>query len=188
MSALSFWKAVVSDQSNFLENVIGLLEEHGIRYCVIGGVAVNAYAEPLVTLALDVVVATDQLPAVRALMEREFRVREFPYSLSVYDPGSKLQVQFQLRPEVADFLDRAAYRDVMGLRLRVAAPRDLLKAKVDAALEPTRRPSKRGKDRLDLARLIQRFPDLRSDLPAELLAQVEEAVDPEGFDLPPDDG
>ena len=59
MSALAFWKAVVADRSNFLERIIALLEDNGIRYCVIGGVAVNAYAEPVLTLDLDVVVATD---------------------------------------------------------------------------------------------------------------------------------
>lgn len=46
MSALAFWKAVVQDESNFLERVIGLLDDGGFRYCVIGGVGVNAYVEP----------------------------------------------------------------------------------------------------------------------------------------------
>ena len=48
MQALAFWKAVAMDQSNFLESLIALLAEHKIRYCVIGGQGVNAYAEPLV--------------------------------------------------------------------------------------------------------------------------------------------
>jgi hypothetical protein len=32
MQALAFWKAVAMDQSNFLEDLIALLEEHRIRY------------------------------------------------------------------------------------------------------------------------------------------------------------
>ncbi|MFN0146581.1 MAG: hypothetical protein ACKVT1_08730 [Dehalococcoidia bacterium] len=47
MGELAFWKAVVADTSNFLERVIQLLEENGVRYCVIGGVAVNAYVTPV---------------------------------------------------------------------------------------------------------------------------------------------
>lgn len=49
MSALAFWKAVVQDESNFLERVTSLLRDGGFRYCVIGGVGVNAYAEAVLT-------------------------------------------------------------------------------------------------------------------------------------------
>lgn len=61
MQALTFWKTVAMDHSNLLENLIELFKEHGIRFCVIGGQAVNAYAEPLVSLDLDLVVAVDQI-------------------------------------------------------------------------------------------------------------------------------
>ncbi len=42
MQELAFWKAVVVDESNFLEAVVGLLADNNIRYCVIGGQGVNA--------------------------------------------------------------------------------------------------------------------------------------------------
>lgn len=170
MSALAFWKAVVEDRSNFLEGMIALLEDNGISYCVIGGVAVNAYAEPMVTQDLDVIVATGDLGRVRLLAEERFRVREFPYSLNVYDPDSKLQVQFQLRPELAAYVVRATVREVMGLRLPVASPEDLLQAKAEAAMEPTRRGSKRIKDFADIRRLVEAFPHLRTGVP-ESIAQ-----------------
>ena len=64
MQALEFWKAVTVDKANLLEQLIALLNAHGIRYCVIGGVAVNAYAEPLITLDLDLVIAIRGLSAV----------------------------------------------------------------------------------------------------------------------------
>ena len=83
MKALEFYQTVVRDSSNFLHRLIGLLEEHGIRYCVIGGQAVNAYVEPLVTLDLDIVIAVDQLAFARSLFESEFHVREFPHSLNL---------------------------------------------------------------------------------------------------------
>jgi hypothetical protein len=168
MGALAFWKAVVSDRSNFLERIIAMLEENGIRYCVIGGVGVNAYAEPIVTLDLDVVVAADQLDRVRELAAAAFKTREFPHSFIVYDPDSKLQVQIQLRPELGSLVDRARVQDVMDLRLPVAAPDDLLRAKIEAAIEPTRRPSKRQKDLADIARLVEAFPELRDLVPPEV--------------------
>ena len=39
--------------SDLLERTLQILEEAGARYCVIGGQAVNAYAEPVVSLDLD---------------------------------------------------------------------------------------------------------------------------------------
>jgi hypothetical protein len=53
MQAYTFWKIIAMDHANLLERLIALFDEHGIRYCVIGGQAVNAYAEPLVSLDLD---------------------------------------------------------------------------------------------------------------------------------------
>jgi hypothetical protein len=65
MKALSFWKAVTMDKANLLDEVQALLEEHSIRFCVIGGQAVDAYVEPLVSLDLDLVVAVDQVDRIR---------------------------------------------------------------------------------------------------------------------------
>lgn len=159
----------MANHSNFLERVIGLLEENGVRYCVIGGVGVSAYAEPIVTQDLDIVIAAEDLERARGLLEAGFRVKEVEHSLDVYDPGSKLQVQVQRGAELFPLVDRASLLDVLGMRLPIASPAGLLQAKAAAALEPARRPSKRGKDLLDIARLIGAFPGLRSRLPAELL-------------------
>jgi hypothetical protein len=37
------------------------LSTSNVDYCVIGGLAVNAYAEPVVSLDLDIVVAADNI-------------------------------------------------------------------------------------------------------------------------------
>jgi hypothetical protein len=68
------------------------VEEHRIRYCLIGGQAVNASAEPLVSLDLDSLVAVDQLPSVEELFEVRFQVERFAHSLNVSAPGSNLRV------------------------------------------------------------------------------------------------
>jgi hypothetical protein len=64
MRALEFWKTITMDQTNFLERLITLLDQRGIQYCVVGGQAVNAYVEPLVSLDLDLVVAVEQIEEV----------------------------------------------------------------------------------------------------------------------------
>ncbi len=162
----------MSDHSNFLERVIGLLEKNEVRYCVIGGVGVSAYAEPIVTQDLDIVIAAEDLERARVLLEGEFRVKEFEHSLNVYDPGSKLQVQVQRGEEFAGYPARATVREVMDLRLPIADPQDLLTSKIAAAREPTRRASKHLKDLADIARLVESFPDLRAGLPADIEALI----------------
>ncbi len=179
MGALAFWKAVVQDESNFLERVTGLLREGGFRYCVIGGVGVNAYAAPVLTEDLDIILAVDQLAEARALLERQFKVAEFEYTLKVYDPGSQLQVQIQKDPRLTEMIARAEMHTVLDLELPVAAPADLIRLKIAAAIEPSRRPSKRGKDILDIGRLVARFRGLRREVPPELAASVEAVTDPE---------
>jgi len=65
MQALAYWKAVTADRAGFLDRAVGLLSESGARYCVIGGQAVNAYVEPVVSL--DIAVATEDLGSTEAL-------------------------------------------------------------------------------------------------------------------------
>ncbi len=172
MRAQTFWKTVVDDRVGFLDRVIGLLADHGIRYCLVGGQAVNAYAEPVVSLDLDIAVATDQLRQVERLMREAFVVEEFPHSLNVSQPGSDLRIQIQTDPRYASFVDRATVREVLGMRLPVAALDDLLRGKLWAATDPTRRPSKRQKDLADIARLLEAHPALRDQVPAEILSKL----------------
>ena len=156
-----------------IEDLLELFEEAGIRYCVIGGQAVNYYAEPLVSLDLDLVVATDQLEAAEALLAQRFTVRRFPHSLNVTPVESDLRIQVQTDPRYADFVDRAERGDVLGIEMSVASARDVLQGKVWAAQDPSRRPSKRRKDLLDIERLIETHPALRELAPPEILQQIE---------------
>jgi len=172
MQALAFWKAVAMDESNFLEGLIGLLAEHKIRYCVIGGQGVNAYVEPLVSLDLDLVVAVDQIQEVEQLLASRFHLERFPHSLNISEQGSKLRVQIQTDPRYFDFPSRSAEQEVLGLCLPVASIEDVLNGKIWAVQDPERRASKRRKDLLDIERLIEAHPRLRSRVPAETLAQL----------------
>jgi len=170
--AQAFWKSVVKDRADFLDRLLALLTDHAIRYCVVGGQAVNAYAEPVVSLDLDVAIAVDQLAQVETLLGQAFTVERFPHSLNVSAPGSALRVQIQIDPEYAAFVDRATVREVLGLRLPVACLEDVLQGKLWAVTDATRRPSKRQKDLADIARLLESSPTLRDRVPAEVLARL----------------
>lgn len=172
MQALAFWKAVTVDLSNLLERFFELLRAHNVRFCLIGGQAVNAYVEPVVSLDLDVVVAADQLPDVEALLATAFNVERLPHSLNVSVPASGVRVQVQLDPRYAAFVDRATPHDVLGLTLPVAAVDDVLRGKVWAVQDSTRRGSKRQKDLADIARLVEDYPELRSTVPSDVLARL----------------
>jgi hypothetical protein len=67
-------------------------------------------------------------------------------------------------------VERAERRDVLGLTLPVARVEDVLQGKIWAVQDRMRRPSKRQKDLADIARLLESYPDLRNDVPREVLA------------------
>lgn len=160
------------DKSNLLERFIGLLEEHGVRYCVIGGQAVNAYVEPLVSLDLEVVIATDQLETAKRLLAEAFKVETYPHSLNVSAAGSSLRIQVQTDPRYAAYVERAQVREVLGMPLPVARLEDVLQGKVWAAQDLECRASKRKKDLLDIERILERYPELRGQVPQEVLGSL----------------
>lgn len=172
MQALEYWKTVTTDKAGFLDSVIALLGRSGLRYCVIGGQAVNAFVEPVVSLDLDLAVATADLASAEELLRRHFRVERFPHSINVSMVGSDLRVQLQTDPRYGSFVDGAAQREVLGLRLPVARVEDVLQGKVWAAQDSTRRASKRQKDLADIARLIEAHPELERRVPPDVLSRL----------------
>jgi hypothetical protein len=168
MHAIEFWQTVVRDRADLLGKILSLFAEHKIEYCVIGGQAVNAYAEPVVSLDLDIVVATDQIQAVESLLRKDFRVETFEHSLNISMYGSDLRVRIQTDPRYSTFPSRATTHEVLGVRLPVASLEDLLQGKVWAILDTTRRPSKRQKDLADVSRLLEAHAELREMLPQEV--------------------
>lgn len=172
MRADTFWRVVTIDDSNLLDRLIEFLEALNIRYCVVGGQAVNAYVDPLVSLDLDLVVAADQIELLEQVLPESFRVERFPHSVNVSSPGSDLRVQFQTDPRYPPFVARSSDRPVLGRLLPVATLRDVLAGKVWAAMDPARRASKRQKDLADIARIIESFPELRAQVPDELLDRL----------------
>ena len=169
MRAAEFFRAVTMDKSELLDRVLALFEQEDVRYCIIGGLAVNAYVEPAVTLDMDVVIAPEQVERVASLLSKHFALTEFPHSLNITDPDSDLRVQIQKDPRYNDFIARAELHDVLGTPMHVAAVEDVLQGKIWAASDPERRDSKRKKDIADIARIVESFPALRERVPPALL-------------------
>ena len=172
MQAFTFWKIVTKNHSNLLERLIELLKQDHIQFCVIDGQAVNAYAEPLVSLDLDLVIAVDQIEKVEALLQKQFAVKRFPHSLNVTIPNSDVRVQIQTDKRYSSFLEKASPRLVLGMELPVASVEDILQGKIWAALDSERRGSKRQKDLADIARILENYPQYRSRVPEEILKRL----------------
>ena len=172
MRAQALWKIAAADWVDLFGRLIALLTDYGIRFCMVGDHAINAYVEPLLGRDLDVVIALDQFVEAERLLRGTFTVESLPQSLNVTMPGSDLRVQIQTDPRCAPFVDRAESRDVLGVRLPVARLQDVLQGKVWAVTDPTRPPSKRQKDLADIARLLEARPTLRQHVPPEVLSML----------------
>jgi hypothetical protein len=157
-----------------LQLLLNILDATGSPYCVIGGLAVNAYVEPVVSLDLDlVVIARDVEEICRVASEKGLKVEKYEHSINLSSPKSDLRIQLQTDPRFQEFISRASSRNVLGYRMIVASLEDILRGKIWAYLDESRRKSKRQKDLADIFRLVERFPALVTQLPPSLRSQVE---------------
>ncbi len=172
MQAAAFWRTVTMDHADLLARTLHVLEEAGARYCVIGGQAVNAYAEPVVSLDLDLALASGEIERLEPLFEPPIRVERFEPSVNLSAPESDLRIQLQVDPRYHEFPARAEVREILGHHLPVASLKDVLRGKVWAAGDPGRRASKRQKDLADIARLLEEHPELRELVPQSILQRL----------------
>ncbi|MDQ6704856.1 MAG: hypothetical protein M3Z85_02695 [Acidobacteriota bacterium] len=88
-------------------------------------------------------------------------------------PGSELRIQFTTDERYQVFLARCLEAEVLGLRVKIACLEDVTQGKLWAYSDPRRRLSKRKKDELDLIRLAEAYPQLKSLYPRELRDQID---------------
>jgi len=139
-------------------------------YCLIGGLAVNCYVEPVYTLDADFVFAATALrDLTEALRDLGFTIEEHAYSVNATPAKSELRIQFTTDARDQAFVSRAVEIEVLGTRVRVACLEDVAQGKLWAYSDPKRRLSNRKKAELDLIRLAEAYPDLKSGYPQELI-------------------
>jgi len=141
---------------------------------VIGGLAVNCFVEPVYTLDADLVMIASSLATLAEhLREQGFKTEEHPHSLNATAPASQLRIQFTTDDRYQAFLARAVDAEVLGVRVRIACLEDVTQGKLWAYADPRRRLSKRKKDELDLIRMAEAYPGLKSVYPAALREQLD---------------
>ncbi|MGZ4982514.1 MAG: hypothetical protein ACXWFY_06465 [Chthoniobacterales bacterium] len=172
MTATEAYESVTNGGVSDFAAVVTILERNP-PWCLIGGLAINAYVEPVYTLDADIVVVAQNLGTIRDRLKDEgFTVREFPHSLNAQRGSGRLNIQFTTDPRYERFVGGATPAEVLGLRVPVAKLEDLIQGKIWAWQDEKRRLSKRKKDELDLIRVAEAYPELRASMPREIASQI----------------
>lgn len=168
MTKKEFMNCVGNGREDILQQMLDLLKEMKVDYCVIGGLAVNAYVEPVVSLDLDLVVVTEATENLLKAAEKIFHIEKFPHSVNLTSTKSDLRIQLQTDPRYQTFIARSSIKAVMDYEMKVAAVEDVLQGKIWAYSDEQRRKSKRQKDLADIFRLVESYPHLKDLLPESL--------------------
>lgn len=173
MTKKEFLNAVSNGKEDIIQIFLDALSTSSSNYCLIGGLAVNAYAEPVVSLDLDIVVAAENIETVCKTIESYFKIERFAHSINLSTDKSDLRIQLQTDSRYQDFISRATSQTVLGYKMKVAIVEDVLQGKVWAYSDEQRRKSKRQKDLADIARLIEVYPSLTDLIPASINERLE---------------
>jgi hypothetical protein len=169
MDQKSFFNGVTNGKKDIIQEIINLMNQNDIEYCVIGGLAVNAYVEPVVSLDLDIVVVADGIDKLIESTKINFKIERFPHSINLGSKDSDVRIQIQTDKRYQDFIEKASVRDIMGYQMNVASLKDVLTGKIWAYSDKQRRGSKRQKDLSDIMRIIESFPELQPKLPESII-------------------
>ncbi len=171
MTAKEFLAGLTGSSDDF-RLMVEALRASGQRFCLIGGLAINHYVEPMVTLDADFAIA-GAAGAAEALRSRGFEVEEHPHSINARFPGSRLRVQITINSRYAGFPTRATEGELFGVELPIAALEDLVQGKLWALQDPDRRASKRLKDRTDLVRICESHRRIVELIPPGVIPEVD---------------
>lgn len=83
MTEKQFFNYVTNAEKDVLQLFFNLLNEHRIPHCVIEGLAVNAYTEPVVSLDLDIVVAANKIEQLTQAASKLFKIENYEHSINL---------------------------------------------------------------------------------------------------------
>lgn len=173
MTGKKFLNTVANGKEDILQVFLNILERTKTAYCIVGGLAVNAYVEPVVSLDLDVVIETEDVDKVsEKAIDRGLKLERFEHSVNLTSSKSDLRIQIQTDSRYQEFLSRASSKEVLGYRMNVASIEDVLQGKIWAYLDEKRRLSKRQKDLADIIRLMEAYPSLEHLIPSIVLEKL----------------
>jgi hypothetical protein len=138
VTALEAYELTTQGGGTDFARLIKACESFG-PYCLIGGLAVNCYVEPVYTLDADIVVIADNLAGLSDdLGKQGFRTEVHPHSVNAYPAGSDLRIQFTTDERYQAFPARSAQAEVLGVLVRVASLEDVTQGKLWAYGDPRR--------------------------------------------------
>jgi hypothetical protein len=173
MTGKKFMNTVAHGKEDILQVFLNILKKTQTAYCIVGGLAVNAFVEPVVSLDLDVVIESKDIDQVsKEIVDKGFKVERFEHSLNLTSSKSDLRIQIQTDSRYQEFLSRASSKEVLGYKMNVASIEDVLQGKVWAYLDEKSRMSKRQKDLADIVRLIEAYPSLERLIPSVILEKL----------------
>jgi len=176
MTAAQIYESITNGGATDFSAVVEILNR-AKPWCLIGGLAVNCYVEPVYTVDVDLVVVAANLSQIEHQLEAAgFRVERFAHSMNARRRGSKLNVQFTTDERYQDFLNDVTAREVLGMEVPVASLENITRGKVWAWQDAKRRLSKRKKDELDLIRIAEAYPELRQHMPKEIVTQLGDSL------------
>ncbi|MFN2543612.1 MAG: nucleotidyl transferase AbiEii/AbiGii toxin family protein [Actinomycetota bacterium] len=145
-----------ADQLAALLDAGRALEEAGVPYALIGGVAVGIHSgAPRATEDIDIAVTASlsRGAVIEALTAAGFELEgEFPHSLNLRHAGGE-RVQLAIDPWFDEMIERAETVTVGPASIRLVSRNDLIAMKERSSSDPARRPSKALRDRADVALL-----------------------------------
>ncbi len=169
MTAQEFYNRVTNSKKDLISEFLQILHHEQIPYCVIGGIAINAYCEPVVTLDFDCVVIVEQAEKLKEeLKRRKFKVKSQPQTWEITHKDSDVRIQIQRDERYQEFIMKSQSHKVLGYTMMIAQKNDLLRGKLWAYLDPNRNELKRDKDLLDIKRLLRRYPEIEEFLTPEI--------------------
>ncbi len=119
MMGKAFLNAVANGKVDILQVFLDILVETDAHYCVVGGLAVNAYVEPVVSLDLDIVVISRDIDKVcKVAKAKGLKIARFENSINLTSPKSDLRIQLQTDARYQSFIDRARQKDILGASQR----------------------------------------------------------------------
>ncbi len=172
MTEKDFTKNLLHDSKDILQLFLDLLSEHQVDYCIIGGLAVNAYVEPVVSLDLDIVIAAEATEDLTRAAGDVFSISRYPHSINLHSELSDLRIQIQTDVRYQAFIGSAAAQNILGYEMNVASIENVLQGKIWAYCDEQKRQSKRQKDLADIMRLTESFPNLAERLPESIKAMI----------------
>ena len=115
MTAEEVYQSVTNGGTSGFAAAVKIFEGFG-PWCLIGGLAVNSYVEPVYTVDADFVIVSANLSRVSAALDAAgFSLQTFAHSVNARRPESQLSLQLTTDPRDQDFPERAERQEVLGV-------------------------------------------------------------------------